>query len=443
MRCARWLACLAMLVSLIGIHPSASAETAQTIVLGHSAIPLTGQWRFAIGDDLRWAAPNFDDGSWEAVDLTPAPGAHDADVGLPGYVSGWSLRGHAGYIGYAWYRMRLTVNIGTNSRLALAGPTDVDTTYQLYVDGKLLGGSGDFSGKTPTVYSVQPTMFALPVLPAGQHTYVIALRVWMDPSDAGEDSGGIHIVPQFGNVDDIAQLHQVQWLQTFKGYVVDALEPVAFVLLAIMTFALVACRRTDSYYGWLAAALLITALLRVNQVTFFWTQAESLRVYDILTAVLLVPLMLAAWTLAWRDWFSPDHYRWLARTVGVLVLLHIALALLGRPWFAAQASHGFKSVADDGVQIVRLIYAALYLWLIGVAVIRQRTIPTLLAAVAAILVGIGLFASELSAIGIPGIWFPYGTGVSRTQYAYAGFIALLFALLLMRLVRYARLRIAR
>jgi hypothetical protein len=60
--------------------------------------------------------------------------------------------------------------------------------------------------------------------------------------------------------------------------------------------------------------------------------------------------------------------------------------------------------------------------------------------VAALLVGIGLFATELNALGLPGIWFPYGVGVARGQYAYAAFIALLFALILMRWVGYARRR---
>jgi hypothetical protein len=30
-----------------------------------------------------------------------------------------------------------------------------------------------------------------------------------------------------------------------------------------------------------------------------------------------------------------------------------------------------------------------------------------------------IFSNELSAIGIPGIWFPFGVGVSRTQFALA------------------------
>jgi hypothetical protein len=45
---------------------------------------------------------------------------------------------------------------------------------------------------------------------------------------------------------------------------------------------------------------------------------------------------------------------------------------------------------------------------------------------------VALFAAELSLLGVPGIWFPYGVGVSRTQYALAVAIPLLAALLHMR-----------
>ncbi|WP_146171605.1 hypothetical protein [Luteibacter sp. OK325] len=137
-----------MLIALTTNSRMAAADPAPSshIVLGHSTVPLNGPWRFQVGDDHRWSSPDFDDSSWETVDLTPAPGAHDGDVGLPGYVPGWSRRGHAGYTGYAWYRMKVSVDSDTDTPLALAGPTLVDSTYQLYVDGKLLGGPGLFTG---------------------------------------------------------------------------------------------------------------------------------------------------------------------------------------------------------------------------------------------------------------------------------------------------------
>ncbi len=51
---------------------------------------------------------------------------------------------------------------------------------------------------------------------------------------------------------------------------------------------------------------------------------------------------------------------------------------------------------------------------------------------AILLVSIGLFARELSMLHIPGIWFPFGTGVSRTEYAYAAFDVALVVLMFRR-----------
>ena len=434
------LAFLCLLMILLSESLTASAAPAPTahVTLGQSTAPLNGPWQFQVGDDPRRSAPDFDDSAWETVDLTPAPGAHDGDVGLPGYVSGWSRRGHAGYTGYAWYRLKVTVDSDGHTPLALAGPTLVDSAYQLYVNGKLLGGTGDFSGATPTVFGVRPTVYALPSpTSAGPQTYVIAFRVWMDPIDAGEDNGGIHVAPVIGHADAIDLLHQSQWLKTFTGYVVDAAEPAAFVLLALMVVALIACRTGDAY-RWLAIALVLLALLRVNQVLFYWTDGWSLRWYDFAVTVVLRPFNLAAWALAWRDWFGLGKRPWLRNALGALTAIYVVFVLIGRPWFAPEGLHSIKPAADAIAAIARVAFAALYLWIIGMGLLRHAKPSAWLSALAALLVGIGLFATEVNALGVPGIWFPCGVGVARGQYAYAAFIALLFALILKRWVAYAR-----
>lgn len=432
-----WL-CLLMVLPIESAHAASGPAPGASVVPGHSTVPLNGPWRFHVGDDDRWSSPDFDDAEWETVDLTPAPGAHDGDVGLPGYVTGWSQRGHAHYTGYAWYRTKITVQSDNGRALALAGPTLVDSTYQLYVNGKMLGGPGVFSHSPPTVFAVRPSVFPLPSLPSTDtQTYVIAFRVWLDPLEAGGESGGMHIAPVIGDAHAIQQLYQTQWLQTFKGYVVDAAEPLAFVLLAIMVFGLMASRTGDTY-RWLVAALVFLALLRVHQVLFFWTPYVSLRGYDIAVTVILRPLTLAAWVLAWRDWFRLNKYPWLGHVICALTVAYIIFVCIGRPWFAPDATHGFKAVADIVVKGLRLAFAVLYLWIVVLGVIRSAKPATFLVALAAVLVGTGLFATELNALGIPGIWFPYGVGVSRSQYAYAVFIALLFALILMRSAGWGR-----
>jgi hypothetical protein len=47
------------------------------------------------------------------VDLTPKNGTFDPVGGYTGYVPGWTARGHAGYWGYAWYRIRVVLSSTT------------------------------------------------------------------------------------------------------------------------------------------------------------------------------------------------------------------------------------------------------------------------------------------------------------------------------------------
>lgn len=154
-----------LLVVLLALPSPAVAADHQAIpiVLGESTVALNGPWKFHGGDDSRWADPAFDDSGWESVDLTPSPGANDGDVGLSGYVPGWSAKGHPGYHGYAWYRIHLTVTPPAGKTLALLGPWAVDSVYQVYGNGTLLGGVGDFKGPTPVAHgSHYPRLLAFP-----------------------------------------------------------------------------------------------------------------------------------------------------------------------------------------------------------------------------------------------------------------------------------------
>lgn len=51
------------------------------------------------------------------------------------------------------------------------------------------------------------------------------------------------------------------------------------------------------------------------------------------------------------------------------------------------------------------------------------------------------FPDELSELGVPGIWFPLGIGVSRTQYAYAVAIPLLAVLIVRTMAPQASTRL--
>lgn len=79
------------------------------------------------------------------------------------------------------------------------------------------------------------------------------------------------------------------------------------------------------------------------------------------------------------------------------------------------------------IHISRLGSLAL-LVLIAMRVVREGETRVLALGTMGLIL-VAQFPEELSVIGITGIWFPFGIGVSRTQYAYAIAIPLLACLI--------------
>lgn len=426
-----WAAGFALcLLALLAPPLRAATTTPAPVTLGSEIVALDGPWKFRIGDNLRWASSDFDDAMWESVDLTPQFGSHDADVGLMGYVPGWEAQGHRGYTGYAWYRLRISVNAPAEQSLALVGPTNVDSAYQIYVDGHLLGGVGDFSHSPPAAFGTnRPSTFPLA---SGSGPTLIAVRVWMGAWDLdGSDAGGIHIAPALGTKAGAEALYRIEWMEVIRGYFLDVVLAAGFIVLGIMVCSLTALTGLKKEHLWLAAALLSVAFMRANQAVFYWAQIESVRGFELITNVLLVPAMLGTWTIAWATSLRLNSRRWILPAAGALAVLLGVLQALHASWFYGNFPKTLETALGSCIAADRLLFAGLTLWVV-LSVARQRTREKWLALTAIVLISTGLFAQELSQLGLPGIWFPFGTGVSRTQYAYAAFDLAFFALMLRR-----------
>ncbi|HEV7607958.1 MAG TPA: hypothetical protein VGO61_11505 [Steroidobacteraceae bacterium] len=376
--------------------------------------PLDGAWRFRTGDDPHWADANTDDSAWETFDMTAAPGSHDGDVGLPDYVGGWMERGHPGYDGYAWYRRTVTVPAGRAS-WDILGPTLVEDGYELYWNGQRLGGSGRL-GPTPRVVGTRPMRFALPADAAGTRG-VLAIRAFMLPRPGGSaDGGGMHSAPILAPRPISDALHRVQWERTIAGYIVEVIEPIAmFAVIGLVLW----CRSRSSRKGFLIFASLALALMaarRLNNAIVAWTDLQDLTTYARLASWMWVPAV-AAWTLAWNRWCLPS---W--RSIDVSAVVLAVAAIIG----AVIHSAGVTSVSRLGSIAVFVV--------IGARIVRSGPVRGLaLVTLASIMAA--LFGGELlDTIGVPGIWFPFGIGVSRTQYIYAVAIPLV-ACLIVRALR--------
>lgn len=406
-------------------------------------LPLNGPWKFSLGDDARWADPAFDDSRWNEMDLTPAPGAHDPDVGVSGYVTGWAARGHGGGLGYAWYRLALSPQALPGEQLALLGPVLVDSAYQIYLNGKLLGGIGDFSRTPPVPFGIRPVMFTLPrSLGAAGQPVVFAVRVWRGPFDAGDpEGGGMHVAPVIGNVEGIRAAYHVQWLERIRGELPELIPIAMFAALAVLALALAANRRRTRGLLWLAVSLVLTSLIRGNLVTFWCGSFESVHVFEAISGVFLLPMTLGAWIVTWYEWFGIERSLRLPLIVGTLTIVYMACEVIVRSWFYGIAPPWLTTIARTVIIYDRYLLFAL-LCVVVYRAFQMQANEAMAALPALVFVAVAQFAAELNRLGVPGIWFPVQTGVSLSNYAYALAAFAIFALLLRECGTHKQMRLA-
>jgi beta-galactosidase/beta-glucuronidase len=99
-------------------------------------IDLQGEWRFEIGDNLEYAAPDYDDSRWQKIQV---PGA-------------WENEGFPGYDGYAWYRITFSISKLHKNKLLLLKLGQIDDVDRTYFNGNIIGGQGDFPPKYQTAF---------------------------------------------------------------------------------------------------------------------------------------------------------------------------------------------------------------------------------------------------------------------------------------------------
>ena len=422
-------------------HPTPSPTA--SITLGQSVVPLNGPWRFTLGDSPidpathqpLWAQPSFDDSHWETIDLTPPPNSIDRATGMPGFVPGWSSKGHPGYSGYAWYRLQIKLDPQPNQKLALAGPADIDDAFQVFANGTLLGSFGKFSGHHPLSYAVQPSLFPVPLSTlsrAPDGTQLIAFRVWMSPlSIRLTAAGGIHNAPLLGEAAAVTEHYRLAWLELIRRLVYSLFECSLFFLLAIIACSLALLDRSDPVYRWLAAACLLIAIAN-SPVPLGWLHLETAQSTYFVELVLVDPVILGAWVMVWWLWFRLRRPVWVPTAIAALTLLFMLSDALGYHFFTAippPVASTFHLLS----LVIRLLSIPLLIFIVTLG-IRQQGREGWLAVPAVILFGIGQFQGELGALHIPAAFFPYGIRISLHQIADAVLIAVMFALMLRRLM---------
>ncbi|MFP5236949.1 MAG: SpoIIE family protein phosphatase [Acidobacteriota bacterium] len=444
--CCGWATAQAQPVLGSASNNGSASQGATAVTLGQAVIPLYGPWKFKIGDSPLdpvthtplWAEPGFDDSQWENVDLTPKEGAVQFISGQAGYVPGWAARGHAGYSGYAWYRLRVFVQIPSTETLALEGPPDVDDGYELFANGTRVGGFGNFNGRIPVTYYNVPMMFDLPGSrqgKAGFTPHLLAFRVWMNPVeiDLDPDAGGLHNAPLLGTVAAVTARYQLRWVELVRSYASWVIEALVFALLAGLSFSLILFDRTDRVYLWMGALYLLEALYYAEGAFSSWTQHLSMFADQILVNGVENPLLNVGWLMVWWLWFGRPRPHWLPRAAAALVVIDSVVEMAGNDLFYPIVPHPVAIVADRVSGIVFLLCLLGTAWIV-IQGIRSQGREGWLVIPALVLCGVGNFSTQLEFLNVQQIWHPFGVSIAVPALADVALAGVLAVLLLRRML---------
>ncbi len=158
---------ICILLSLVTITNSFSQNSNDSVFhldsISLQGIVLDKGWKFQAGDELKWAQPEFNDGSWETID--PTSDIHT----IP------QLQNNM-----AWLRLRFSVDTNLlQYQLALIIQQSVAS--EIYLNGKLIHRFGQISSEAAKIEPFdplwQPVSFPLTIAPM----HVLAIRMAIKP----------------------------------------------------------------------------------------------------------------------------------------------------------------------------------------------------------------------------------------------------------------------
>ncbi len=395
---------LLLLVGSLSFHAQALVAPVTQITLGQSIVALNGPWKFHIGDNLQWANPDFDDSQWETVNLAPEAGSINPETGAAGFSPGWTARGHSGYAGYAWYRIRIDI-MGAPGPLALLAPSAVDDAYQFFADGRLIGSFGNFARPLPAVYNSHPLMLALP---ARGGTMILALRFYMAPfSLLSPQSGGMHTPPVIGLAGSIVPVYRVAWQDIYRSSSSALLATILFLAFAFLVLMLHLFDRTERLLLWPLGASLATAawygFAFLGNTTYVATGLQ-----ENVLSIVLASIFLGLWLMTWWSYCGLQQKRWIANAIGIWVLWVLAtempLQILlygGNVPPVVFAAHTADLISVGSAFVILLISIVYLGWRRS-----QREGPALFLAI--FFFAFPAWESVLHRLHVPTVWFPFG-----------------------------------
>ena len=154
-------------------------------------VNMQNKWKFHTGDNFSYKEPDYNDTGWDEI-FVPAK---------------WEDQGYRDYDGYAWYRKTIVYrnNSGNDNMVMLLGK--IDDADQLYINGILIGSTGNFTSRTGEKINVDQEYNAFRgyYIPAGvlknNQENVIAVRVYDRWGAGGIYEGPVGLVTQSKYID--------------------------------------------------------------------------------------------------------------------------------------------------------------------------------------------------------------------------------------------------
>jgi hypothetical protein len=149
--------------------------------------------------------------------------------------------------------------------------------------------------------------------------------------------------------------------------------------------------------------------------------------------VLFDPLILGGWAIVWWTWFRLRQPAWMPRAIAALTLLYAVSEALGRDLFFTAIPQPVGAAFHFTTVCIRLLFLLLLVFL-AVRGIQQQKSDGWMALPALLLVGIARFQLELAILHVRTHWFPFGMQVSLGVIAHLLLIAVIFILLIRRVL---------
>ncbi|MDP9051056.1 MAG: SpoIIE family protein phosphatase [Acidobacteriota bacterium] len=401
------------------------------VTLGDSSKKLNGPWKFHTGDDPSWMQASFDDSSWESMDLAPRPGAMRV---------GWTKRGHPGYSGFAWYRLRVAIK-GATHPLAIQMPDGSDDAYQVFVNGQLIGDFGKFSGSRVKAYPGLPLAFPLPKN-IKDGTITIAIRMWMDSATIfnSPDSGGLHGPPTLGYNSLISNLISLEYDIIAHYFSGGILEVMILFMALLMTISLFWLDREEKAYLWLAIVCTATLLENGIVLSVNFTAWIGQTAAVVLSQVIFAQARIGLWVLFWGYWFRLARINKLHQVVWALTsLLIIGTAMLRAPLYGQVVPVQYAAFITPALSVVKIALGVL-LFLVAYRGFKTQKTEGWMAGAAVLLGFIANYQREMYQIHVPITFTILGFTISLGAAATITALLIITVMLLRRFIMAQRLK---